>query len=190
MPGIAYGAPMMMACSAPMPQMCFRSAPMIGGGGFAVLKSALQPELETACFMDSAADGMDAGCEEECDVYKKSLDLNGGGANVEEPEVVEEDKLTTLIGLQSSDGHFRWNEAVAKHSGSSKEDLMSKRPDSGIGEDIWITVILIAMLESMAEDKDLWELVVLKAKKFLAKTMTQDEMDKLLTAAAGILQSS
>ena len=33
------------------------------------------------------------------------------------------------------------------------------------------------------------ELVVLKAKKFLAKTMAKDQMEKLLTAAAGILKS-
>lgn len=150
------------------------------------MKSALQPE---ACSFMAADDAMDAECEEQ---YDDDLSLNtfGDGANVHESKKVEEDKLTTLIGLQSSDGHFRWDDAVAKYSGSTKEDLLSKRQDPAISDDIWITAILVAMLESMAEDKDLWELVVLKAKKFLAKTMSQDQMEKLLATAAGTLQSS
>ena len=200
MPLMAGGPPMpLMACGAPMamPQlMCLRSAPLCGGGG-RLKKAAFYDDLDCVsteeadlqCDEMEASDEMDADDNEEVQDDVAGIEWSSyDGANVSKK--VEEDKLTTLIDLQSSDGHFRWDDAVAGYLGSTKDELMSKRADAAISDDIWITAVLIAMLESMAADKDLWELVVLKAKKFLAKTMNQDQMEKLLAAAASVLQSS
>ena len=201
MPLMAGGPPMpLMACGAPMamPQMmCLRSAQLCSG--FSSVKKAAfyanddldcvsTEEADLQCDEMEASDEMDADDNEEVQDDVVGIEWSSyDGANVSKK--VEEDKLTTLIDLQSSDGHFRWDDAVAGYLGSTKAELMSKRADAAISDDIWITAVLIAMLESMAEDKDLWELVVLKAKKFLAKTMAKDQMEKLLTAAAGILKS-
>ena len=199
MPLMAGGPPMpLMACGAPMamPQlMCLRSAPLCGGGG-RLKKAAFYDDLDCVsteeadlqCDEMEASDEMDADDNEEVQDDVAGIEWSSyDGANVSKK--VEEDKLTTLIDLQSSDGHFRWDDVVAGFLGSTKEEVMSKRPAVAGSDDIWISAVLIAMLESMAEDKDLWELVVLKAKKFLAKTMAKDQMEKLLTAAAGILKS-
>ena len=176
---------MMMCCSAPM------SMPKMMRGGGDPTQSAGYALADSSCAETAVV--MAAEIEVLCDQLEEDfsgIGVEPSAVDAPDPKKAEEDKLTTLIDLQSSDGHFRWDDAVAGYLGSTKAELMSKRADAAISDDIWITAVLIAMLESMAADKDLWELVVLKAKKFLAKTMNQDQVEKLLAAAASVLQSS
>jgi hypothetical protein len=106
----------------------------------------------------------------------------------EQPEkpAKEEDKLTSLIDLQCSDGHFKWGDGLARLTGKSQEDLAAKRPAFAGSDDLWLTAIAIVLLEAMSAEKDLWELVVQKARKFLAKTLKNDDIEKLLEAAKQI----
>ena len=97
-----------------------------------------------------------------------------------------EDKLTSLIDLQSSDGHFRWGEILTVCTKQNKDDLITKRPSFAGNDDLWLTAIAIALLEAMEKDLDLWELVVQKARKFLAKHLTLEEVQKLIEAAKKI----
>jgi hypothetical protein len=103
----------------------------------------------------------------------------------------EDDKLTSLIELQCSDGHFKWGEVLASLTGKNKKDLSAERPSfagsgsGGSGVDVnWLTAIAIVLLEAMTAEKELWELVVQKAKKFLAKTLAEEDVAKLLLDAA------
>ena len=97
-----------------------------------------------------------------------------------------EDKLTSLIDLQSSDGHFRWGEILTVCTKQNKDELTTKRPSFAGNDDLWLTAIAIALLEAMEKDLDLWELVVQKARKFLAKHLTLEEVQKLIEAAKKI----
>ena len=97
-----------------------------------------------------------------------------------------EDKLTSLIDLQSSDGHFRWGEILTVCTNQNKEELTAKRPSFAGNDDLWLTAIAIALLEAMEKDMYLWELVVQKARKFLAKHLLQEEVKKLIEAAKQI----
>ena len=97
-----------------------------------------------------------------------------------------EDKLTALINLQFSDGHFRWGEILAVCTKQNKDELSAKRPRLARNDDLWLTAIAIALLEAMEKDLDLWELVVLKARKFLAKHLSPEEVKKLIEAAKKI----
>jgi hypothetical protein len=165
---------MAMMCDAPPPRMlarkkCLSGGPVFGGMAFA---DRLSADLDMPSYDEL---GMD---EEEMCLSESSKAIK------------VEDKLTSLVDLQSSDGHFRWDDIVSSHAGKTKDELMLKRPDATVNEDLWITAIIITMLEAMKEDKDLWELVVMKAKKFLAKTMSQDQIEMLLVAAAGAVQTA
>jgi hypothetical protein len=64
--------------------------------------------------------------------------------------------------------------------------LAAKRPALAGSDDLWLTAIAIVLLEAMSAEKDLWELVVQKARKFLAKTLNNDDIEKLLEAAKQI----
>jgi len=191
-------APRMMMRSMPMPMAqhnsgfgggvqfaaCSAAPPQPLGGmrsfGFARKCKRSSPVVEMACLSadsisDDAADfDMSDSCEAE-------------EMKPETKEKKAEDKLTTLVDLQSSDGHFRWGEAVAAHSGKTKDELMATRPDFVSAEDPWITAIVISMLQAMKEEEELWELVVAKAKKFLSKMFSNDQVEKMLSEAAKLI---
>ena len=210
--GFGYGGgpvPMMAMCmSAPVPQMRggvtrFRckgsanTAPMMGGGMNLMSKCAGQPQRQMMAdcapavesfSLDAEAEEMDD-CADAADEVGMDCFLSSDGVR-EEPEkrakakpAKEEDKLTSLIDLQCSDGHFKWGNGLARLTGKSREDLAAKRPSLVESDDLWLTAIAIVLLEAMSADKDLWELVVQKARKFLAKTIKNEDIEKLLEAA-------
>ena len=96
----------------------------------------------------------------------------------------EADDLTLLIRLQSASGSFVWGDVIAKLWNRTQEDLMAANP--GSGEDLWITTLAIRALEEMTSQKDLWELIVQKAKKFVVKQLGEAGLENLLAVAAKI----
>ena len=92
-----------------------------------------------------------------------------------------------LIFIQSSDGHFIWGVVISTYTDKSKDELMTQRPDFVSNDDVWITAIVISMLEAMKDEEELWELVVRKAKAFLSKMLNGDQVERLLTAAAKLI---
>jgi hypothetical protein len=100
--------------------------------------------------------------------------------------VQEEDKLTPLINLQSSDGHFKYGDVITRCTGKSNDELAAKQPSFVTDNDLWLTAIVIALLEAMTNEKDLWELVVQKARKYLSNRLKDKEMEKIIEAARQI----
>ena len=98
-----------------------------------------------------------------------------------------EDKLSQLVRLQAADGHFIWNDVIAKSCGMTQHKLMAASPSYAKVEEVWITGLVVAMLEQMPELKDLWELVVRKARKYLEKQITLIKTEKLIQDASGLL---
>jgi hypothetical protein len=99
----------------------------------------------------------------------------------------EEDKLTALVDLQTSDGHFKWGDGLERFAGKTKEELMANRPSFAGHDDLWVSAIVIVLLEAMEAEKELWELVVAKARKFLAKSLTQQQIEMLLAEAGKLV---
>ena len=97
-----------------------------------------------------------------------------------------QDKLSQLVRLQAADGHFVWNDVIDKCYGMAREELMANSPDFA-SEEVWITSLVVAILEQMLELKDLWELVVRKARKYLEKNVTLANVEKLVQAASTLL---
>ena len=98
----------------------------------------------------------------------------------------EEDKLSQLVRLQAADGHFIWSDVIAKFCGMSQQKLMAASP-SNATEEVWITGLVVAMLEQMVELRDLWELVVRKARKYLENQITSTYVEQLIRDATGLL---
>jgi len=94
----------------------------------------------------------DDGMEE----YSTGSEESTGKPAEQETVVQEEDKLTSLVDLQSSDGHFKWGEVITRCSGKSKDELTAKRPSSVTNDDLWLTAVVIALLEAMTNEEDLW----------------------------------
>jgi hypothetical protein len=188
------GMPMMAMCMAAPAPRCGMRSKLRGGGPMKMADSA--PESFSADLgsfgapqarISSKSYDMSAADEEDMEDSAESL-----GSPIEEQEeqpekpAKEEDKLTSLIDLQCSDGHFKWGDGLARLTGKSQEDLAAKRPALAGSDDFWLTAIAIVLLEAMSAEKDLWELVVQKARKFLAKTLNNDDIEKLLEAAKQI----
>jgi len=92
------------------------------------------------------------------------------------------DPLTALIDLQGFDGYFSWGRIITEKTGKSKDDLKKEFAESS-DDKFWITVLVVAILEAMDKEKDLWELVVAKARKALNKDVDKQILDKLFAKA-------
>ena len=71
--------------------------------------------------------------------------------------------LNSIIEMQSFDGHWNINEGLRKAMGIDEDIVDEKQPTT-----IWSTVLVVVFLETkMEEDKDVWVLVVEKARAWL-----------------------
>ena len=97
-----------------------------------------------------------------------------------------EDKLSQLVRLQAADGHFIWSDVIAKFCGMTEQKLMAASPSNATKE-VWITGLVVAMLEQMTELRDLWELVVRKARKYLENQNTSSWAEQMIQDATVLL---
>ena len=103
----------------------------------------------------------------------------------EEGKVELKDKLDMIIDLQGSSGMFKWGKVLETCLGGTEVEVAGKC-ESGLDQNLWLTALVIAYLEiQMMSKKDLWELVVQKARKYLKKSSGSNEskMEKLGQAA-------
>ena len=96
----------------------------------------------------------------------------------------DDDDLTTLINLQRADGHFEWSDKLFLITFVSERNLEKRQPKYVKSKDLWVTAFVLALLEDMQDRKEIWELVVEKAKKFLCRSLTPEEVQNLITEAA------
>ena len=92
--------------------------------------------------------------------------------SVKSPPSVDDshgDSLENIIHQQSADGSFKFGQVFEDLIGLDFEEIQAKCPQN-IEMKIWITAISVTLLEKkFAADKNLWELIVNKAKKYLKK---------------------
>ena len=94
---------------------------------------------------------------------------DGKSTSLQQKEARKDESLTNLIHLQLADGSFKFGKILENLTGMTEQELMEKcyRGEDGI---TWITAIAFAVLEKFfPNDKDLWDLVVNKAKLFIQK---------------------
>merc|ERR1711879_959309 len=115
--------------------------------------------------------------EEEMEQYDMNMD-SFWDSDQDDLDCAEQDDLEKLINLQLANGSFKFGKCF----GHSEEEMKKSCP-SGESFEVWITACAIAMLEKKYKnDKDLWELVVDKAKKFV-KSNISGSLDDVLKKA-------
>ena len=70
----------------------------------------------------------------------------------------------------------RWGDVIANYCGQkSKAEILSKATDDGL----WVTILVIVLIEALIDQEDLWELVVKKARKYLDLRLDKKEQERL-----------
>ena len=104
----------------------------------------------------------------------------------------EEDNLSALISLQGASGGFNWGPSLARAlKKESASDVFNMAPaglvDGAQKGQAWLTALAVAIFEvKMAGQKDLWELVADKAKKFVVKTLGE-RAEEAMSAAKEVV---
>lgn len=89
--------------------------------------------------------------------------LYGSRGSQTPAEPSDSEKLHALIELQNFEGSWTFSDRLADITGVGKDEFA--RPEAGTA---WVTVLVIAFLEfRMREERDVWELVVAKARFWL-----------------------
>ena len=80
---------------------------------------------------------------------------------------IDGDDLSKLIQLQMANGSFKYGQILTNLTGFSEAVLKQKCPEN-VKLDIWMTCIAtILMQDKFEKNKDMWELVAEKARKFV-----------------------
>merc|ERR1712062_284255 len=97
------------------------------------------------------------------------------------------DPLTNLIHLQMANGSFKFGKALQTSIGITENQLMEKCPENE--EHItWITALAVAVFEKkFSNDKDLWELIAKKARKYIKEHGKTSLDDIILKAKSHII---
>lgn len=85
------------------------------------------------------------------------------------------DSLTEIIHLQSAGGMFKWGPPLETAFKKSATEALAAGAQGNVAESVWITALVVAYLEGkMVEQRDLWDLVVAKAKSYLTSQLGND----------------
>ncbi len=99
----------------------------------------------------------------------------------------EEDLMTQLIQLQKSSGEFQWGNAIEVALDMNQDQIKGANPE--VEEGVWVTILVICFLEKkMLEEKELWELVVDKAIKFIQGKVSSQKAEEIKEAAMKIVR--
>ncbi len=83
---------------------------------------------------------------------------------------------------------LRWGPALDRLLGKTMSEVASKKLAEVKEDEVWLTLVVVALLElTMAEKKELWELVADKAMKFVKKKMGE-EVGKMREGAKKIVE--
>ncbi len=74
----------------------------------------------------------------------------------------------------------RWGHALDRLLGKSKSEVAAKKPSQVKDDEVWVTLVVVALLEAtVREKKELWELVAEKAMKFVEKNTGKEFAEEL-----------
>jgi len=158
--------PQMLGCPPPPPPigMNMRVGPALGSSRFK--RSSFDFSLRSSVASD----------EEE--LGWRESDENDPSSN--------EDTLTKLIHLQTANGSFKFGQALQSLIGMTENQLMEKLQEPEV-DGIWITAVVLVLLEKkFSNDKELWELIANKAKRFIQKH-AKSNLDEIMKKAANIM---
>ncbi|KAL8698188.1 MAG: hypothetical protein Q9201_006712 [Fulgogasparrea decipioides] len=119
-------------------------------------------------------------------VAAKRVRLTGGGGPGPPPWRKEDtrtdnEKVHAVIGFQDFEGWWRWDQNLLEILRVAEVDMMKEKE--------WVTVLVIKWLETkMASEKEVWELVVEKARAWLAGRMMGTELERLAGEVLTYLQ--
>ena len=68
----------------------------------------------------------------------------------------KDDRLFSLTRLQAADRHFIWVDVILSCFGKGQSDIVLACPKYA-KKDYWFTALVIAVLEKLVNQKDLWE---------------------------------
>ena len=71
-----------------------------------------------------------------------------------------------VVLLQTAEGYWKLDDSLATLVGHSLTDLKSSCP-SGCSDSVWATILAMVLLEKYSQQKDEWELIVMKAEMWL-----------------------
>jgi len=95
------------------------------------------------------------------------------------------DIVMELISQQSFNGNFAWGEALKVALKEDSQEKILARSPRKVSLENWLTILVITYLKlKKPDEKDLWELVVQKAKSFLEKEEPNVEKRRRLEKAA------
>ena len=104
------------------------------------------------------------------------------------------DILSSLVATQQADGSWQLSPAIFRALSKSKTEVEDVCPvqllDSTMLSVIWATILVLTILESKCKgQRDEWELIAMKAEKWLKKQTMPDGVDvsKFYTAARDLL---
>ena len=104
------------------------------------------------------------------------------------------DILTSLVTTQQADGSWQLTPAIFHALSTSKAEVEDACPvqlqDSTVMSVIWATILVLTILESKCKgQRDEWELIAMKAEKWLKKQTMPDGVDasKFYTAARNLM---
>ncbi|KAF2683098.1 hypothetical protein K458DRAFT_369278 [Lentithecium fluviatile CBS 122367] len=92
------------------------------------------------------------------------------------PSKTPEEALTFLIKLQTFEGYWIWDPSLFATVRVSEQGAESERSAAGYGKEEWATALVVTFFEErLAGERGSWELVVEKARGWLAVTLGGEE---------------
>ena len=99
----------------------------------------------------------------------------------DEEQETKTTEVDAIVDLQRASGAFKWDSILEKGLGLTKAEV-EKEADKFGGFENWLTALIVAHFKvRMAASKDLWELVVEKAEKFLKGNNAEKALEPALT---------
>ena len=98
--------------------------------------------------------------------------------------------MSSIVDLQSAGGAFSWGPVLERALKKTLKEAMAAKPTKDLQDKVWITALVVALFkETMAKDRDVWELVADKAEAFLKREVGEEKRKEVLKKAAKIVQA-
>ena len=91
------------------------------------------------------------------------------------------DRLEALISSQTSVGFFKENTIIKNIIGDKFDEFQQQCQNKNMESKVWLTALIIAFIEkSFPKEKDVWELIIEKARSWIGDTDIILKAHKLL----------
>ena len=128
--------------------------------------------------------------------YSSSPSLRGRNSHDVVPErssinystLSDSEKVHELISLQDFDGFYEATETLWEILGVESGNA-NRKGGAGIGDDVWATMLVVCFLEKkMRGEKDLWEMVMEKARLWLKGQIGDELVEEIEKKARNVFR--